>query len=96
MPRITNIHVNQKTNLGNYESFEFSADAVIADDEDLEAATASVVNYVDWHAKKTLRDGKRRQYIQVLADENSTDVRKTEAESWLRRYDARKAEVEAM
>ncbi len=97
MPRITNIEVSQKTNTGNYESFEFKASAVIDESENMEQATAAVTDYVDWHARKPLRDGRRKELLQIVAEgSQAPDTEKEKAAKWLALYDERKARVESM
>ena len=95
--RITNIKLTQKANLGNYESMEFTAEAVIDLDEDnVDTATRSLADYVDWNAQMPIREAKARVYRQVLADENAPEEKKAEAEKWMAKYEERKARVEAL
>jgi hypothetical protein len=92
--RITNIRLAQKTNLGNYESLDFAAEAVIDEDETVNDAILRLSGFVDWHAKKPIRDAKARTYRSYL--EAGTDEQKAEAEAWLKIYDERKAAAEAI
>lgn len=94
--RITNISVTQKVNLGNYESIEFSAEAVLADDDNVDVSTKKLADYVDWNAQKPVREGKARVYRGALADPNAAPEKKAEAEKWLQMYEARKAAIEAL
>lgn len=94
--RITSIEVTQKHNLGNYESFDFHAGAVIDEDENANEATSKLINFVDWHTLKSTRDAKARIFRLALADENTVPEKRTEAEKWLAVYEARRTEVEAM
>lgn len=94
--RITNIRFTQKANPGNYESIEFGADAVISEEENPQEATKALADFVDWHARKTIRDGQARSYRMILADQGAPPERRQEAESWLAKYEARKAAIEAM
>ena len=94
--KITSIKFGQKVNLGNYESFEFSAEAVIDEEDKVNDVTAKLSDYVDWHARKPLRDQKARQNRAILADEKATPEAKQEAEAWLGKYEARRTAVEAL
>lgn len=94
--RITNIRFEQKTNLGNYESFGFSADAALGEDDNIAETTAKLANYVDWHAKKPVRDITRRNYQMIFNDPNAPADKKAEAELWLAKYNTRATEMEAM
>jgi hypothetical protein len=49
--RITNIRFAQKVNLGSNESIEFEAEAVIAEDDSIDASTKQLAEYVDWNAQ---------------------------------------------
>lgn len=96
MPRITNIHVMRRTNLGNYEHFEFSADAVISEEENLAESTTAIQDYVDWHARKPVRDALRAEHLKTVAKEDATEEAKAKAQRWLDKYDAMKSKVEDM
>lgn len=94
MPRITNIHISRKSNLGNYEAFEFSADAVIAEDESVSEATTVLQEYVDWHSRKPIRDGQRLEHLRRAVDDSVTANEKTRSNNWLAKYDAMQAKME--
>jgi hypothetical protein len=94
--RITNIRFAQKVNLGSDESIEFEAEAVIAEDDSIDASTKQLAEYVVWNAQKPIRDGKARQYRAVLADPQAPAPKQAEAKKWLEMYEARKAAVEAL
>lgn len=93
--RITNIRFTQKANPGNYESIEFAAEAVISEDEDPQEATRALGDFVDWYARKTIRDGQARTYRLVLNDEAAPVEKRQAAQAWLTKYEARKAAVES-
>lgn len=96
MPRITNIHIMRRTNLGNYEHFEFSADAAITEEESVAEATAVLQEYVDWHARKPVRDGLRLDHLRIIANPESPEEAKTKSQNWINKYDAMKAKMEAL
>lgn len=95
--RITGIKFTQKTNLGNYESLEFMAEAVLDEGVDnTDEATQKLADYVDWNAKKPIREAKARTYRHILLEEKATVESKSEAEIWLRLYEERKAKIESL
>jgi len=94
--KITTIRLAQKTNLGNYESLDFAAEAVIDDEDKLNVATGNLELFVDWHAKKPIRDKQANTYRAALADPATGPELKAAAEGWLKLYEARKAAVEAL
>jgi hypothetical protein len=94
--RITCIKITEKANLGNYESLEFSAEAVMDEDDNQAQVTENLTDYVNWHAHRPIRETKARAYRKILATEQSTPEQKAEAEAWLKKYDERKAKVEAL
>lgn len=91
--KITNIKISQKTNLGNYESLDFGAEAVISEDDSINDATTKLTDFVDWHAQKPIRDAKAREYRKILGAPNATEAAKAEATRWLTMYDERQARV---
>jgi hypothetical protein len=95
--KVTTIKFTQKVNTGKYESMEFSAEAIIDPTEDkVSEATELLADYVDWNAKKPLREETCRTYRALLAKEDTTPAKKAEATKWLAKYDERKAKMEAM
>lgn len=99
--RITNIRISQKANLGNYESFDFGADAVIGEEDDINGSTQTLVDFVDWHAQRSARENKARAHRKILAEATTAGTESThpaalEAAAWLKKYEERKAKVESM
>lgn len=96
MPKITNIRIMQRTNLGSYEHYEFAADAAIHEDENLEHATETVREYVDWYSRKPVRDITRRSHLKTLNDPSSTPEARDLASKWLARYDETEARIKSL
>ena len=94
--RITNIRFAQKANLGNYESLEFAAEAVIDEEDDINKATKKLSDYVDWNAQKPIREAKARSYKAIQNDANAPETKKAEAAKWLQMYENRVKEMEAL
>ncbi len=92
--KIDSIKITQKTNLGNWESLEFTADAALGESDNINEATVRLFNYIDWHVKRPLRDPQAANHRLVLADENSTPEKKAVAQKWLDKYEERRAEME--
>lgn len=94
--KITDIKLTIKHNLGNWEHCEFTAEAVIHDEDNLDDATKKLTSYVDWHAKKPTRDAQKKAFDAALADANTTEEKRAQAERWVAIYEARRAEVEGL
>ncbi len=94
--RTTCIKITRKANLGNYESLEFTAEAVLDEGDNVHESTEKLIDYVDWHSQKPIRETKARNYRAVIATENATEAQKHEAEVWLKMYEERKLKVEGM
>lgn len=104
--RITTVKFTQKANLGNYESLEFTAEAVIDMDSNQtpEEAASLLSDYVDWHAKRPLREQSLREWTAVLnspepADEKAKaewQIKHANAVKWMAKYEERKARVEGL
>lgn len=94
--RITCIKITEKANLGNYESLEFSAEAVFDEGDNRTQVTEDLTNYVNWNAQRPIREAKARTYRRALTDEKATAEQKAEATKWLAMFEERKAKVEAM
>jgi hypothetical protein len=92
--RITSIRLAQKTNLGNYESLDFAAEAVLDEEETVSDAITRLADLVDWHAKKPIRDAQARSYRAKVV--SGTDEEKAASEKWLNVYEQRKAAAEAV
>jgi hypothetical protein len=94
--KITTIEVTQKTTTGDYEHLIVHVSAALEEDDGMNEAASKVTNFVDWFARKPVRDAQARNKRSVLADENASAEDKAAAEKWLAVYDRRKAEIEAM
>lgn len=102
--RITNINVTQRTNTGQYEHLEIVVSAAIDETDAMAKAVEQVTDFVDWFARKPIRDAEAhrlsRQAEQVIPDDivegpkAQNEVEK--AKVWLAKYAARKAAIEAM
>lgn len=94
--KVTSIEVTQKTTTGDYEHLIVHVTAALEDEDGMNEAATKVTNFVDWFARKPVRDAQARNKRSILADENAKPEDKEAAEKWLNRYEARKAEIEAM
>lgn len=94
--RITSITGTQKTTTGDYEHLVLVISATVDEEENAAEAATDLTDFLDWFARKPIRDGQAHKYRLALADENTTPEKRAAAERWLARYDARKAKVEAM
>lgn len=94
--RITSISGTQKTTTGEYEHLVLVISANIDEEENAAEAATNLTDFLDWFARKPIRDGQAHKYRLALADENTTPEKRTQAEVWLKKYEERKAKVEAM
>lgn len=96
--RIVCIKVLEKASIAQYESLEFSAEAVIDEGDNIHEETSKLRNYVNWHARLSIHsvEAKRQRAIVDNAEIPAEDQRKVNAVAWLARYEERKARVEAM
>ena len=93
--KITTIRFSQKANLGNYESMEVAAEAVLEDGESISESTAKLRKYVDWNANFVNRENKKREFEKELAKPSISEDRKRKIENWIEQYNTLKAEMEA-
>lgn len=94
--KITTIEVTQKTTTGDYEHLIVHVTAALEEDDGMNDAASKVTNFVDWFARKPVRDAQARNKRSIIADENAKEEEKAAAQKWLEKYEARKAEIEAM
>lgn len=94
--KIIEIRSFLKIDIGKYESKEFHATASVEEGDNLNDVTTQLDDYVDWHARKPNRDAQLRQMQAQAKNEQSTPEQKAQAESWIAKYNERKARVEAM
>lgn len=93
--RITSISMSQKVNTGKYESLDFTADANVDEGDDANECALTLANFVDWYARKPIREEQARANRQIIANEQATPDQKHVAEVWLKKYEERKLAVEA-
>lgn len=94
--RISTIKLTQKSNLGNYESMEFTAEADLKEDENVKAATDRLFDYVDWYVKRKTRNDQLQAIKLTLADPATPDDKRAAAERWIEKYEERKNLMEAV
>lgn len=92
MPRITEIRITEKKNLGNYESREFGISAVIEETESANESVDKLRKFVNYHLHKPERDKQLAEYskaIQTLPAEQSAGHK-----AWIEKYQKFVAEME--
>lgn len=94
--RISTIKLTQKSNLGNYESMEFTAEADLKEDENVKTATDRLFDYVDWYVKRKTRNDQLQAIKLTLADPATPDDKRAAAERWIEKYEERKNLMEAV
>jgi hypothetical protein len=96
--RITVIKVTEKASIAQYESLEFSAEAVLDDTDNIHEETSRLRNYVNWHARLSIHSAEAKKQNAIIVDANipENDQRRLNAKAWIDNYAKRKARVEAM
>ncbi len=92
--RMTNIKIAQKVNTGKYESLDFEAEAIIDEDDDPNAAATKLANFVDWHARKPIRDLQLITFQNTLNNPEAPATEAAYAQKWVTKYNERKLAVE--
>ena len=92
--RMTNIKIAQKVNTGKYESLDFEAEAIIDEDDDPNAAATKLTNFVDWHARKPIRDLQLITFQNTLNNPEAPATEAAYAQKWVTKYNERKLAVE--
>jgi len=91
---MTNIKIAQKVNTGKYESLDFEAEAIIDEDDDPNAAATKLANFVDWHARKPVRDLQLITFQNTLNNPEAPATEAAYAQKWVTKYNERKLAVE--
>ena len=94
--KITSITGTQKATTGEYEHLVLVIAANIDEEDNAAEAATDLTDFLDWFARKPIRDAQAHKQRAIVADETTTPEAKAKAEGWLAKYEARKAKVEAM
>ncbi len=94
--RITSITGTQKTTTGDYEHLLLVISAAVDEEDNAAEAATNLTDFLDWFARKPIRDAQAQKQRAIVADEAATPEAKAKAENWLAKYETRKAKVEAM
>lgn len=94
--KISTFKFTQRTNLGNFEHLEVTAEATIEEDDNPAEAVGRFRIFVDWFSHIDERQKKYNQFIKELEAGGISEAQSEKIQKWVDEFETKRAIVEAM